>query len=124
MHIMVVEDEFLVAMSLEDVVIAAGHVCVGPAATVAGALVLLHREPCDLAILDFGLGLDTVEPLCEWLESMGIPFGFASGRDDLSHAPRWKDMPRIAKPFDASGVNGLIDRLIQARSATVKHNGF
>ena len=71
-HILVVEDEFLLAMLLEDVVIAAGHVCVGPAATVAGAAVLLLREPCDLAVLDFGLGLDTVEPLTTGIH--GHPF--------------------------------------------------
>ena len=55
---------------------------VGPAATVMDALVLLDRdERRDGAVLDTNLQGEMVYSVANALQSRGVPFIFASGRD-------------------------------------------
>ncbi len=56
-RILVVEDEFLIAMSLQDALENAGAVVVGPAPSVEKAIKQIESEPhIDAAVLDVNLG--------------------------------------------------------------------
>lgn len=55
MNVLILEDEFLLAMMLRDEVSDAGHTVLGPASTVADALRLAEATPPDLALLDITL---------------------------------------------------------------------
>src|SRR3954454_765531 len=73
-RVLVVEDEYIVALDLEDTLRALGCEVLGPAASVARALALLARERPDAVTLDLNLLDELAVPVAELLASMGVPF--------------------------------------------------
>jgi two-component system, response regulator PdtaR len=76
--VLVVEDEFLIAMDLELLLQRHGWRVLGPAATVDEALRLLAGERPDVALLDVNLRGGLVTPVAEELRARGVPFVLAS----------------------------------------------
>lgn len=81
-RIMIVEDEFLIAMDLEDVLTEAGFEVVGIATDTDAALALAREAPVDAAIMDVNLargtcGIDTARRLRTELD---IPSLFVSAQ--------------------------------------------
>jgi CheY-like chemotaxis protein len=72
-RILLVEDEFLIAMEVEDVLRDLGAEVVGPFARLEPALGVVHREKLDGAVLDVRLNGDTIEPVAAVLISRGVP---------------------------------------------------
>ena len=77
-RILVVEDEFLIAMELDNILRTAGYEVVGPVPNVSGALHLLVGERPDAAVLDVSLEGEPVTPVAEVLRAMLVPFVLAS----------------------------------------------
>jgi DNA-binding response OmpR family regulator len=65
--VLVVEDEFIIAMDLKFTLEEHGWRVIGPVATVAGALRLLDVERPTAALLDVNLGSELVTPVAEAL---------------------------------------------------------
>ncbi len=84
MRILIVEDEPLIAWMLADSLEDAGHVVVGPAATMTEALALCEAAaaPPELALLDIKLrdGSNGVDVARALLERWGVPAIFASAQ--------------------------------------------
>ncbi len=99
-RILLVEDEFLLAMELEDMLRQAGYDVVGPARDVSAALRLLRAERPDGAILDVNLAGEWVTPVAEVLRAMLVPFILASGygAEDLDGEPVLRDAVNVGKP--------------------------
>jgi two-component SAPR family response regulator len=72
--VLVVEDEFLLAMELEALILAQGWRVLGPVASVEEALDLLGTQLPDVAVLDVNLHGVMVTPVAEALERQNIPF--------------------------------------------------
>lgn len=85
-RVLVVEDEWLIARDHVSILTDAGHIAVGPVATVAKAIALLDAERVDIALLDFQLGSQTSTPIAQHLAQHGIPFIVVTGHSsaDLS----------------------------------------
>ena len=99
--VLVVEDEFLIAMDLEELLRRHGWRVLGPVATVAGALRLLAGERPDVALLDINLRGELVTPVAEELRARGVPFVLASAYD--GHEPAGVALakaPSVGKPTD------------------------
>lgn len=79
--VLVVEDEFLLALDLEHLLRQHGFRVLGPAATVAEALRLLTGATPDVALLDVNLRGEPVTPVAEALRAWGVPFALASAYD-------------------------------------------
>jgi CheY-like chemotaxis protein len=79
--VLVVEDEFVLAMDLELLLEGHGFRVLGPAATVAEALRLLVAATPDAALLDVNLGGEPVTPVAAALRALGVPFVLASAYD-------------------------------------------
>ena len=103
-HILLVEDEYLLACAMQVGLEDAGAAVVGPAAYVADALALLESEPVDGAVLDVSLNDETVFPVAEALTVCGIPFMFATGYSAADLPLEWRHIPRCEKPVDAATV--------------------
>ena len=88
-QILVVEDEFLIAMELEQTLRRAGYQVVGPAPSLGTALELLRQVRPDAAVLDVNVGGERVTPVAEVLRAMAVPFVLASGYGAAD--PRWKE---------------------------------
>lgn len=81
-HVLIVEDEYLLADDLSDALSDVGAKVVGPAGSIEQATALiLSREPIDVAILDVNLRGEMVFPVADALRQRGIPFAFATGYD-------------------------------------------
>ena len=99
-HILLVEDDFLIALDVTASLKAAGAQVVGPAASLAGALALAAKaEQLDGAILDINLRGEMVYPVADALRARSVPFVFVTGYDRASIPAPYADVPVCEKPF-------------------------
>ncbi len=88
--ILVVEDEFLIALDIVAALEQAGIAVAGPASTVSDALATIERGPLRGALLDAHLAGESAGRIADALAARGIPFAFVSGygRESLPPAHR------------------------------------
>jgi CheY-like chemotaxis protein len=98
-RILVVEDEFLIALDIAGVLEQAGLAVIGPASTVGDALEAIAQEDVHGALLDAHLAGEPVGRVADALKARNIPFAFVSGygREQLPSAHR--GAPLVKKPF-------------------------
>lgn len=103
-RILIVEDEYLIAMDLKHALEDAGLDVLGPVPSVGDALRMLGAEAVDAAVLDINLGGSSVYSLCEVLRGRNVPFVFATGynADDVPEA--WRQVPRFEKPVNPEQI--------------------
>jgi DNA-binding response OmpR family regulator len=113
-RILVVEDEWLIADYLREVLEEAGYVVCGPAARVSQALLLIEQDHPDAALLDINLRGETSIPVARVLSEKSVPFAFMTGymRNDLGHD--LKGRPVLNKPIDLSALIKCVAKLIGA----------
>lgn len=106
MRILLVEDEALTAFVVADALAEAGHVVVGPAASVAAALWLVQQEPVDLALLDIDLGTggDGTELAKCLHKDHRIPSLFVSGSPERARAANGVALGLLHKPCSPEQV--------------------
>ena len=111
-RILVVEDNFLVATLLAEVLESVGWQVVGPVAHLAAALDAVASEGFDAAVLDVNLGGQAVYPVAEVLVARRVPFVFvtAYGREALP--PLFCGRPHLGKPFLPGELIGTVAHLI------------
>jgi len=112
--ILVVEDEFLIAMELEAILTAHGFVVIGPVATVDGALDLLKRQRPDAAVLDVNLRGTAVTPVAATLREMNVPFVIATAyrSSDLPADNALREAVIVGKPIKEAALLEILLRLI------------
>lgn len=112
-RVLVVEDEPLVAMDLAGALTEAGHVVVGPAATIEAARKLIDAEAFDAALLDANLNGVAVDEIAEALSRLATPFAFVTGygRDELP--ADFRDAAIVSKPFDRRRIEEIVAQLVR-----------
>lgn len=102
---LVLDDEFLIALDIQQILELAGAKHVASVASASEAIELLRREPkFDLAVLDVKLGGAEGHSLdvAAMLAKAGTPFVFLTGmRVDNVHAKKFPQAPVVEKPYDA-----------------------
>ncbi|XYD12106.1 response regulator (plasmid) [Methylobacterium sp. NMS12] len=100
-RVLVVEDEYLIAMEVKRWLLAAGADVVGPVPSVVQALDLIEDQgTLDAAVLDVNLGGgDMVFPVADALRALGVPYLFATGEATLAQAGAHREQRRLYKPF-------------------------
>jgi len=99
-RILVVEDEFLVAIHIGSILEDDGLQVVGPVGSLREAIKLASDENLDGALLDINIAGDRVDDVADILARRQVPFMFltAYGRD---HLPKnFSDATLVAKPFN------------------------
>jgi CheY-like chemotaxis protein len=111
--VLVVEDEFLLAMHLELLLELHGYRVLGPAPTVAEALRLLDGAAPDVALLDVNLRNEMVTPVAGRLRALAIPFVLASAYDspDLT-AAELDGAPNVGKPTSDGQLLAALARAV------------
>lgn len=99
LRVLVVEDEALLAMTMEDMLADLQCEMVGPVGRVAAAVNLADSEALDGALLDLNLGGVEVFPVARKLHGRGIPFIFVSGYGPEVLPAEWRGRPMLRKPF-------------------------
>jgi CheY-like chemotaxis protein len=95
--ILIVEDSYLLARTLEDMLSEAGANVVAIAPSVAIALKEIERHAIDVACLDIDLGCETSFPIADALAMRGIPFVFVSACDSGVVPPAHRHRPFVSK---------------------------
>ncbi|MBI1692061.1 MULTISPECIES: response regulator [Methylorubrum] len=99
-RILVVEDEYIIAIQMKRWLQDAGAEVIGPVPSVERALDLIEDGGIDAAVLDLNLGgRRTALPIADRLGMLGVPHLFATGDVRMPHAAGYDDRPRLEKPF-------------------------
>ena len=111
-HILLVEDEVLIAMLLEDALTEAGCHVIGPFGRLSAALEGAQAESIDAAILDVNVAGEKIYPVAELLHRRQVPFLLLSGYGDQAvpaDRPEWQV---CAKPFNVGDVLGRLAAML------------
>jgi two-component system, response regulator PdtaR len=112
----VLDDEFLIALDIQQILETAGAEHVACAAAVPEAIALLRAEPnFDIAVLDVKLSGPDRNSLgvASFLAEKGTPFIFLTGmRVDDMHAKQFPQAPVIEKPYDATALLDAVRRAL------------
>lgn len=111
-RILIVEDEALVAMLLEDMVLALGMAVLGPESQFERALARAETDRFDAAILDINLNGHPSYAVADVLRNRSIPFAFATGYGDSGVTGGYSDVPVLIKPYSAADVERTLRALL------------
>jgi DNA-binding response OmpR family regulator len=104
--ILLVEDEFLIAIDVQMRLQEAGYPVLNPVGSVEEALAILDEQPVGAAILDMNLRGTTSTPIAERLQADGTPFVFLSGNDTYHQDEKFANHPVLTKPIDYANLIG------------------
>jgi CheY-like chemotaxis protein len=106
LQILIVEDNYFVAVALAQRIQDMGASVVGPVATLQSALEIVERNGYELngASLDVNLAGQLVFPVADALLARGIPFIFSTGYDLRAIPEMYRGIPRCEKPVTAETV--------------------
>jgi CheY-like chemotaxis protein len=121
-RILVVEDEYLIAMLLEDMLVELGCVVAGSAATKAEAFALIGTTHFDAAVLDVSIdGSDSFD-IALTLRDRNIPFVFATGHGSSRITPELSDYPVLQKPYFLEDLSKVLGELALIHEAAQTPN--
>jgi CRP-like cAMP-binding protein/CheY-like chemotaxis protein len=99
-RILVLEDNYLVAETLSELVRGFGCDVVGTVGHLQGAMAFLDRGQVDGAIVDINLGGTMSFPVCEELQRLNVPFVFVSGYDRSVIPEAFTGYRLLSKPVE------------------------
>ncbi len=109
--VLIVEDELMIASTLEMMLGDKGYQIAGPVATVDDAFALLQTVRPDVALLDYRLGGSTTEPLLAQLQERDIPVCILTGYGRDALPERYQMYPVLQKPFSLGELLGVLRQL-------------
>lgn len=110
-HVLVVEDDQLLASTLALVLEQAGATVAGPCASYRTAMASIVQRMPNMALLDVNILDGTSFELAEWLGQHHVPFAFITG-EPLDQIPfRLGHMGYLRKPASRMDVHALAERL-------------
>jgi two-component SAPR family response regulator len=130
LRILIVEDEALVALSLEGMLQDAGHTVIGPALTSAAAMRIIKDECPDLALVNInlkeerGAGIEVARYL---LEYCGVPSIFVSGQILEARENRDVALGYINKPYNKNTLLRSVEiarQIICGEEKNITPNGL
>lgn len=98
-NILVVEDEYVLAMDLEGAFLAQGCTVLGPASNVERALTLLETATPDAAVLDMNLNGVSSAPVAAALQERRIPYLIVSGYTSMPEQEGFRRAALLKKPY-------------------------
>lgn len=113
-RILVVEDDPLIALDLQDILLKAGAVVIGPASQLSTADSLIQQYRLDAAVLDVRLEIGTTLPLADRLAAAGIPFLFQTS-DPGAIGDAHPTAPVLRKPFRSEQLIEALQALLANR---------
>jgi len=111
--VLIVEDEWLIAIDLAETVEAAGCEVAGPVHSVAAAMALIDSRHVDGGLLDVNLRGETSYLIAEALASKGIPFAFLSGYASSQLDAGYAHHRLLAKPVELPALHSCLDSMLK-----------
>jgi DNA-binding response OmpR family regulator len=109
-RILVIEDDYLIAEIVLELLTEAGATPLGPIGTVDDALAYIdtHSELFDHVILDLDLHGQKSYPIAKRLAALALPFVFVSGYSLDSIETPYRCFPHCEKPIRAGDLLGML----------------
>ena len=118
-RILIVEDDFLVAMAANQMVQGLGRVVAGTARSVAAAKEKIRQPRLDYVILDVDLNGHLSFGIAAELEERCIPFVFCTA---YSHAfDGFEHVPRVTKPYCEHDLVAAFEAALALKSRRSDH---
>lgn len=118
--VLVVEDEFIIALDLSETVKDLGYALEGPFADRRSALHAIEEEMPDAAILDVYTSDGEVFPLADALSAAGVPIIFLSGRiSPAEMVSRYPGAQACAKPCPPDRMIGALQEAVERRTNAI-----
>jgi DNA-binding NarL/FixJ family response regulator len=120
-RVLVVEDDFLIAMQTESALSAAGFHVIGTAATAEEAVALAAKERPVLAVMDIRLASkrDGIDAARELYQELDIRCIFATAHDDEStrrRAAPYSPLGWLAKPYTTASLVALVAAAVRGQT--------
>ena len=105
-RILVVEDEYLIAQDISDLLEGAGAVVAGPIGWLDEALSFIEAKGSTIthALLDVCLHDKMSYPIADALAARGVKFVFVTGYGAPALDPAYRDFPRCEKPVNLEAI--------------------
>ena len=107
--VLVVEDDYFIAIEMCSALGAAGAEVIGPTRDLATGLAAIRDKRIDCAILDINLRGLMAFPLANELRARDIPVIFATGYDASTIPAELADVVRLEKPVDLAALCRAIE---------------
>ena len=108
-RILVVEDEYLVAVSLCEALEDAGSQVIGPVPSVDTAIQAIEAQPqIDAAVVDINLGGVKAYVVADLLLARSIPFVFTSGYEQDALMARYPRIRNCQKPYAMATISAAL----------------
>ena len=109
--ILLVEDNFIIALDLETILREFGVTEVRTANSVMEAIELIAKRTPKFAFIDINLGVEKGFEVAERLRELGVRFMFATGYDETYDFPEHlSDVGMVSKPYSIEAVRNAIVR--------------
>ena len=114
-RILIVDDEYMIALMAEQLVLDLGGMPVGPVGTLTEAMSVARSGDFDAALLDVNLNGTQSEDVARELAARNIPFVVVTGYGSVN----WRgiEAPVLMKPYDAPAIGRALAKAIGATSA-------
>ncbi|CUX09483.1 response regulator [Agrobacterium genomosp. 13] len=120
-RVIIVEDEYLVALDVEAVLQSMGVEIIVIATTLAQARDAIEQDGADCVLLDVSLSDGKSYDFARQLRQAGIPFGFVSGYGDTTGFPEdLAKAPLLGKPFGENEIMDFVLGLVSVVNDAVK----
>jgi DNA-binding response OmpR family regulator len=104
LRVLVVEDDYFIALELCAALRECGAEVVGPARDLRSGLAAIRNEHLDCAVLDINLQGHLAFQIATELRGRGVPAIFATGYDAKTIPAELADMVRLEKPVDLAAL--------------------
>jgi DNA-binding NtrC family response regulator len=111
-QILIVEDEFLIALEMQMTLADAGYRILGPARTIREALRLIEGSKPDAAFIDCNLNGEPASGVALALKASGVPFAVVTGYGRDSLPPAFAHGLIAGKPLSPDRVLDLARKLL------------
>lgn len=116
-RILIVEDDFLIAMQLQSLFEEAGAEVIGPCHTLKDALQAAEYDNISAASLDLNLGRDVATPVAQVLSDRQVPFVFYSVQTGDPALAGWRHVRLLQKPARTEELIAAMAALVGKRNA-------
>ncbi|HEV7779126.1 MAG TPA: response regulator [Luteibacter sp.] len=113
-QVLVVEDELMIAATLEMALESKGYRVLGPVATIDEAIGLLETVRPDLALIDYRLARTTTEALLPVLDAHRVPVCVLTGYGRAQLPVTYAGYTVLEKPFSMKDLLATIAGLVPA----------
>ena len=122
-RVLVVEDEYFVAILIEEILESAGCIVTGPIPRLRETLDAAHHDDCDAAVLDVNLAGERINPVADVLAERNVPFVFVTGYGANALPSEYAERPHLCKPFRMGDLLCTLSNVVKPPTQNTAHPG-